>query len=332
MYLNCHTYYSLRYGTFPVEALCELAQKNRVKSLAVTDINNTSGCLSLIKIAAGYGINPLVGIDFRNGVAQQYVGISRNNEGFVQLNEHLSAHLHNEKKFEANAPFLPDCFVIYPFEKVLAEDKADFRDNEFIGVSVENLRKLKFSKIKKMKEKLVFMQSVSFRNKRDYNAHRLLRCIGLNTLLSKLPQEEQGRMSDKMMAMEAVETEFEDFPHILQNTEKLIAACKIDFSFQKDSVNQNLQVFGNSIEADEQRLRKLCYERLQLRYPNATEEVYARVEKELNAIISLGFVSYFLINLDIVEYAKSRIFPFIGRGSGANSIVAYILGITNVDP
>src|SRR5690606_22505801 len=61
-------------------------------------------------------------------------------------------------------------------------------------------------------------------------------------------------------------------------------------------------------------------------------ETYARVEKELQAIISLGFVSYFLINHDIVAYAKSKNYPFIGRGSGANSVVAYIIGITNVDP
>lgn len=332
MYLNCHTYYSLRYGTFSVEALCELAVKNGVKNLTLTDINNTSGCLSLIKIAGNYGINPLIGVDFRNGVEQQYVGIAKNNKGFLQLNEHLSQHLHIQKDFEKDAPVLPDCFVIFPFEKVVADKKTDFRENEFIGVSVENIGKLRFSEIKKMKEKLVILQSVSFRSKKDYNAHRLLRCIDLNTLLSKLPQSEQGKMSDKMIASEEIEAHFTEFPHILKNTQRIIDSCKLDFSFQKNSINQNLQVFGESIEADEQRLRELTYERLHKRYPNANEEVHARVEKELKAIIGLKFTSYFLINLDIVEYAKSQKFPFIGRGSGANSIVAYILGITNVDP
>ncbi|HET8885863.1 MAG TPA: DNA polymerase III subunit alpha [Salinimicrobium sp.] len=332
MYLNCHTYYSLRYGTFSVEALCELAVKNNVKSLALTDINNTSGCLSFVKIASNYGINPLIGVDFRNGVEQQYVGIAKNNEGFLQLNEHLSQHLHEKKDFEKDAPILPDCFVIFPFEKVISEKKTAFRENEFIGVSVEDLRKLRFSEIKKMKEKLVILQSVSFRSKKDYNAHRLLRCIDLNTLLSKLPQNEQGKMSDEMFSSEEIEVAFQDFPHILQNTQQIIDSCKVDFSFQKNSVNQNLQLSGESIEADEKYLKDLCYSNLHNRYPNASEEVYARVEKELNAIIGLKFTSYFLINLEIVKYAKSQNFPFIGRGSGANSIVAYILGITNVDP
>ena len=332
MYLNCHTYYSLRYGTFSVEELCELAVANGVKSLALTDINNTTGCLKLVKIAAEYGIKPLIGIDFRNDVKQQYIGIAKNNKGFVQLNEHLSNHLHNKNVFEKDAPVLPECYIIYPFEKVLTENKLNFRENEFIGISIENIGKLRFSKIKEMKEKLVILQSVSFRSKKDYNAHRLLRCIDLNTLLSKLPQREQGKMSDKMIASEEIEARFAEFPHILENTQRIFDNCKIDFSFQKNSTNQNLQVFGNSIEADEQRLKNLCYERLHKRYPNPTEEVYARIEKELNAIIGLNFTSYFLINLDIVEYAKSKNYPFIGRGSGANSIVAYILGITNVDP
>ena len=332
MYLNCHTYNSLRYGTFSVEELCLLANKHGVQSVAVTDINNTSACLEFLKIAAGFDIDPLVGIDFRNGVQQQYVGIARNNAGFRQLNEHLSAHLHQEKSFENNAPDLPDCYFIYPFEKVVADKKINFRENEFIGISVETLRKLKFSEYLKFSEKLVLLQTVSFRGKRDYNAHRLLRAIDNNTLLSKLPKSEQGAFSQQMISPGEVEREFEDYPHILQNTENIIQNCAVNFGFGKHRENQNLQVFGKSRKEDEKELRRLCFENVSKRYPDASEEVHLRLEKELEAIIRLGFVSFFLINYDIVQYAKSKKYPFIGRGSGANSIVAYIIGLTNVDP
>ena len=108
--------------------------------------------------------------------------------------------------------------------------------------------------------------------------------------------------------------------------------CKVEFGFGKKAVNRNLQVYGNSTEEDEDFLKKLCQENLSRRYPNATAEVHDRVAKELKAIIGLGFVSYFLINYDLVQYARSKNYPYIGRGSGANSIVAYIIGITNVDP
>ncbi|WP_339649176.1 DNA polymerase III subunit alpha [uncultured Salegentibacter sp.] len=331
IYLNCHTWYSLRYGTFSVEKLCELAREFKVESLAITDINNTSACLNFIKIASEYDVKPIVGIDFRNGVDQQYIGLAKNNEGFRQLNEHLSQQLHLKKDFKPEAPELPDCIIIYPFEKVLANKKTNFRNNEFIGVSVESLRKLKFSKYLEFKDKLVLQQSVSFRNKRDYNAHRLLRAIDNNILLSQLPESEQGSFSHQMIASEIITSEFEDFSYILENTQELVNACRVDFKFGKTQ-NRNLLVSGDSPEADVARLRKLCDDNLPKRYPKLETEVLERVEKELNAIIKLGFVSYFLINYDIVSYARSQNFPFIGRGSGANSIIAYIIGITNVDP
>lgn len=331
MYLNCHTYYSLRYGTFSVQELCELARKNGVKQLSVTDINNTSACLELIKIAPELGLKALVGIDFRNGTDQQYVGIAKNNQGYKQLNDHLSEHLHTKENFQNEAPSLPDCFIIYPFEKIAVLEKTDFRENEFIGISIESLRKLKFSAYRKMEEKLVILQTVSFRNKKDYNAHRLLRAIDKNTLLSKLAESEQGSFSHQMLPQENIKKEFEEFPHIIENTQRIIDSCKVNFEFGRGQ-NRNLQVEGNSAEEDKKKLTGLCYLNLPEKYPDADEKVHTRLKKELDTIIKLGFVSYFLINLEIVKYARSRHYPFVGRGSGANSIVAYILGITNVDP
>ncbi|WP_081209265.1 DNA polymerase III subunit alpha [Salegentibacter sediminis] len=332
MYLNCHTYYSLRYGTFSVEKLCKLAQKNAVSTLALTDINNTSACLDFIKQAPQYQITPIIGIDFRNGVDQQYVGIAANNTGFRELNTHLAEQLHQKKDFPADAPELPECFIIYPLEKVMSRKKIHFRTNEFIGVSAERLRKLKFSEYLNFEDKLVLLQSVSFRSKKDYNAHRLLRAIDNNTLLSKLPKEEQAPFSQKMFPEEELLKEFEDFPYIIENTRKLMQSCRVNFDFGANRINRNLQVFGNNKPDDINKLRELCYERLSKRYPSPTQEILERVEKELKAITALNFTPYFLINLDIVEYARSRNFPFIGRGSGANSIVAYIIGVTNVDP
>ncbi len=331
MYLNCHTYYSLRYGTFPVQELCALTRKNGVKQLAVTDINNTSACLEFIKLNKETEVKAIIGIDFRNGVDQKYIGIAKNNEGFRQLNEHLSNHLHKKKEFETEAPLLPDCFVIYPFEKIAALKKKDFRSNEFIGVSIDNLRKLKYSVYRKLKDKLVVLQTVSFRDKKDYNAHRLLRAIDNNTLLSKLPETEQGSFSHQMIPETELRKEFEDFPHILENTQNLIDSCNVDFEFGRGQ-NRNLLVAGKSTEEDIEKIQSLCYQKLPEKYPDASEEVRTRLKRELDTIIKLGFVSYFLINLDIVNYARSQNYPFVGRGSGANSIVAYILGITNVDP
>jgi len=333
MYLNCHTWFSLRYGTFSAEELCRLAKSKGISTVAVTDINNTSACLEFLKIAPSYGIKPLVGIDFRNDHQALYVGIAKNRHGFLRLNRYLSEHLHQKKAFSVIAPELEDCYFIYPFEQALQLPATAFQPQRLIGVGMYDLNRFKFSKFnaEEYQQHLVFLSSVTVRHQKDFNAHRLLRAIDLNTLLSKLPKTQQADKAHRMYAQKEVEEHFRDYPFILENTHQLIEGCRVDFEFGK-GLNQNLKVYTQSQQEDEALLRKLCDERLEKRYPHPSAYVHQRLAKELDAIIRLGFVSYFLINLYIVEYARSKDYPFIGRGSGANSIVAYILGITNVDP
>lgn len=332
MYLNCHTYYSLRYGTFSEIALLELAKENNVDSLALTDINNTSACLNFIRKAKEFNIKPIIGIDFRNGSKQLYVGLAKNNEGFKELNVFLSHHSEQKKALPELAPAFNDCYIIYPFEHVLQLEKSTFNENEFIGVSIEELRKLKFSKLKTYSDKLVVLQTVTVRSKRDFNAHRLLRAIDKNTLLSKLDTSEECKLSNQMFALKELKLAFEDFPHILENTSRILEDCQIDFSFGNDRTSQNLKLYTDSFDNDYKLLEKLCYDNLKRRYSEPNDKVINRLKTELKTIKELDFVSFFLINHDIVSYAKSKGYFHVGRGSGANSIVAYIIGITDVDP
>ncbi|MDO7173348.1 DNA polymerase III subunit alpha [Mariniflexile sp. AS56] len=332
MYINCHTYYSLRFGTFSEVDLLELAQKNSISTLVLTDINNTSACLNFTRKAKGFNIKPVIGIDFRNGVSQQFVGIAKNNEGFQELNTFLSEHSHHKKNIPNEAPSFQNVFIIYPFEKVLQNEKKVFHDNEFIGVSVEELKKLPFSAYKSYTDKLVIQQQVTIRNKRDFNAHRLLRAIDNNTLLSKLQSSEECKTTDVMLPLEDLKTACNQFPHIISNTEKILEACSIDFSFGKDRISQNQRVYLESPEADYELLEKLCEANLHKRYSKPTKKVKDRLYTELITIKTMDFVSYFLINYDIISYSKRMGYIHVGRGSGANSIVAYIIGITDVDP
>src|SRR5690554_6826276 len=332
MYLNCHSYYSLRYGTFSENELLELAKSNNISCLALTDINNTSACLNFIKQAEKYNIKPLVGIDFRNGAKQQFVGIAKNNTGFYELNYFLSQHLENKQYIANKAPEFQNAFVIYSFENVLEYEITSFRSNEFIGVSVEELRKLPFSKLKNLTDKLVIQQPVTIRNKKDFNAHRLLRAIDNNCLLSKLPTTEECLPTEKMLSKEDLLHAFSSFPHIIENTKYLINQCQIHFGFGAERSSQNLKIYKSSLETDFEYLKKLCFQGLPKRYKNPDKKVYGRLNKELEVIKSLDFVSFFLINHDIISYAKHQGYFHVGRGSGANSMVAYIIGITDVDP
>jgi DNA polymerase-3 subunit alpha len=107
LYLNCHSYYSLRYGTIKPTELLDLAVGNGLKSLVFTDINSTSACLDFVRLSEKRDILPVIGIDFRNGADQIYVGIAKNNAGFKELNEHLSEHIHSRTVFPDRAPFIP---------------------------------------------------------------------------------------------------------------------------------------------------------------------------------------------------------------------------------
>jgi len=94
-----------------IQELLEQARLYQQYCIALTDINNTSGCVNFIREAPAYGIKPVVGVDFRNGSQQQYVAIARNNEGFREINEHLTHHLHSELPFPDKAPKFQQAYV-----------------------------------------------------------------------------------------------------------------------------------------------------------------------------------------------------------------------------
>ena len=97
LYINCHTYYSLRYGTIKPERLLSLAKDKGIQTLALTDINSTSACLDFVRLSSKYDIKPVLGVDFRNGARQQFILLAKNNQGFQHINTYLSAFLHDAR-------------------------------------------------------------------------------------------------------------------------------------------------------------------------------------------------------------------------------------------
>jgi DNA polymerase-3 subunit alpha len=328
MYLNTHTYYSLRYGTIKPEALLQQALRQGVGTLALTDINSTSASLDFVRLAPKYAIKPVLGVDFRNGAAQQFVTLAKNNTALQHLNEYLSAILHSEKKYVPNRPeYIPDTYVIYPFQHNIEKLKA----HEYIGVKPSDLNQLKFSKWVKQQEKLVVLKTVSFQNKKGFNTHRLLRAIDNNTLLSKLSIAEQGNESDVMIPEEILKGVYAEYPQILKNTQHILAQCSVSFDFSKNKP-KNQRSYSYNAALDYKLLKRLAYNGLTYRYKKIGKRIFARLEKELQIIKEKQFVSYFLINWKILKYAREKGYYYVGRGSGANSIVAYLLRITDVDP
>ena len=329
MYLNSHTYFSLRYGTIKPEQLLAIASENKIQTLALTDINNTSACLEFVRLSSKYNIKPVLGVDFRNATQQQFVLIAKNNTGFFNINKYLSFFLHDPSmKIPEKAPNLEDVFVIYPY---IHQKTYTLKNNEFIGIKPQDLNQLKFSKWSTYRHKLVVLQTVSFQNKKGFNTHRLLRAIDNNTLLSKLPKSEQGQETDVLLPYNQLKNIYQEFPELLKNTMSVLKRCKITFETPKHTSN-NQKSYTNNELLDFRLLKRLTYQGLHYRDKKPGERIFKRIEKELTIIREKKFVTYFLINWKILKYARSKGYFYIGRGSGANSIVAYLLRITYVDP
>jgi len=309
--------------------LLALAHRSGIDTLALTDINSTAGSLNFVRLSEKYDVRPVLGIDFRNGTDQKFIGLAKNNKGFQELNEYLSYHLHQEIPIPDIAPVFEHAYIIYPFTSC---KKAMLNCDEYIGVRTRDFSRLPFSKWRDQQDKLVALQTMTFRSKRDFNAHRLLRAIDKNTLLSKLPKSEEGHVEDCFLSRKQMAEAFAPYPYLLENADKLLSNCTINFEFGDEQEHKNLKTYTGCETQDFKLMKRVCLRGFSYRYPNAGEEIHKRLEKELQIIKQKGFVSYFLINCKIVSYARKKNYFYVGRGSGANSIVAYLMRITDVDP
>ncbi|AFD05218.1 DNA-directed DNA polymerase III PolC [Solitalea canadensis DSM 3403] len=326
MYLNCHSSYSLRYGVLSVERLIELAKLHKVECLSLTDINNSTGAWEFGKLCRDAGIKPVIGIEFHHEGRLLYIGIAKNMEGFRELNEFLTTYNLSKKTLPVRPVDFPNAYVIYPWNN---QTFRELSENEFIGIRATDVNKLFGKQLLPVKHKLLALHPVTFENKSGRFLHAHLRAIDFNTLLSKLDRDDVAAADECFVSLDELRKTFDGYPFLLKNTELLLNSCSIDFDFEE---SKNRKTFtGNNYE-DKELLRKLAFEGLEYRYGKHNKVAGERILHELSIIDNMGFASYYLITHDIISYTISRGFYHVGRGSGANSIVAYCLKITDVDP
>ncbi|HOI31645.1 MAG TPA: DNA polymerase III subunit alpha, partial [Bacteroidales bacterium] len=326
MYLNNHSFYSLRYGTLSVEALVGQAKSFGIQALALTDINNTMGMVDFVRECRRQGIKPIAGVEFRNQDQLLYVGIARSNTGFRELNEMLTKHNLDDSPYPEEAPEMKDVFMIYPAG---SRKYGQLKENEFLGVRLSQVSRLLSSDLRFKQEKLVLMQPVTFRDEEDRYIHQNLCAVAHNELLSRMDPSAFAAVDEFMLPPVRLRAAFVLYPGLLKTTEWLVAECELDFDF---STIKNKKTFTGNAADDRDLLHKLAYDGLQYRYGSDDMRARRRVEEELAIIDKLGFSAYFLITWDVIRYSMSRGFYHVGRGSGANSVVAYCLRITDVDP
>lgn len=181
---------------------------------------------------------------------------------------------------------------------------------------------------------LIITNDTHYVKAEDHEAHDVLLCIQTGKTVHdenrmRFVPEFELKSEQEMASM---------FPYLdedlvaqaMANTGAIAERCHVDFQFDVSRLPVYDVPLGFTPETF---LRHQVTTRLKTRYPNPTQEVIERVEYELSVIESMGFASYFLIVADFIDYARQNQIPVgIGRGSGAASVVAYVLGITGLDP
>lgn len=299
MYLNCHSFYSLRYGTFPIDKLVKMAVENGIEKLALTDINNSMGVVDFVNTCNKNNVKPVAGIEFRDGNELLYIGIARNNEGFMELNEFLSLHNINKLPLPLQAPAFNHCYVIYPFGE---KSPQKLRDNEYTGIRSTELNRLLSVEFRNRQQKLVALCPITFDGEPGYELHRNLRAIDNNTLLSMLIPSQVAAPDELFTPPAELEKLFGYYPQIISNTHKLLGDCSINFDFTNP---KNKKIFSASAYDDNLLLEKLAMDGMVYRYGKNNKEAKQRIKHELGIIDKQGFSSYFLITWDIIRYTMS---------------------------
>src|SRR5436190_5851597 len=315
MFLNCHTAFSFKYGTLKVDALFEEARRCGVRKLILTEINNTASYIEMLRMCKvnapfngtdltefGKPAWPLeigVGVEFRKDNELLYVAIAKNNEGFERINRFLSFHNAEGKPLPTRAPVFEHAAIVYPFGKIDADQLHSY---EYIGIAKHQLHQFALHESQKTHpEKFVILHPVTFAGKIDFNVHRLLRAIDNNTLLSKLPPQQEALPDEIMMPEERLEGYFSNYPALIENTRMLMSECSITFELKTD---KNKKHVTGSVSMDWDFLVTKAWKGFEELYDVNDVDLRERFQRELNIIRMKGFCGYYLVAYDLVCFAK----------------------------
>lgn len=178
---------------------------------------------------------------------------------------------------------------------------------------------------------LVATNDVHYINREDANTQKILICIATNHTVDEENSLEFTSDNFYLKNEDEMRGLFADIPEAIKNTQKIADMCNFDFEFGNTKLPNFIVPDGQS-HYDYFRMK--CYDGLKKRYGENPDNIYVeRLEYELSVINNMGYVDYFLIVADFIQYARDKGIPVgPGRGSGAGSICAYCMGITNIDP
>lgn len=328
--LTLRSHHSLGWGTTPVAQLCRRARRLGYTRLALTDTDNLYGLWPFLAACRQEGLNPIVGAEITDPHRpRRAVCLVADAQGYPRLCRLLTRR-HTAVDFDlaAELPAHADGLV------VLTSDPQLLLRWHAAGVTVaaampraplpptHPLRKT----AREAGVPLTATPGTFFLEPEGHADHRLLRAIALNTTLERLPADQVAPPNAWLDSPQGYAARFAACPEAIANTRAIAERI----TFQGPDFGLVMPPWEHADDqAAEQALRRAAYAGARRRYGrDLTEPVVERLEYELAIIGRMRFAAYFLVVRDIVRHSPRT----CGRGSGAASLVAYSLGITNVCP
>ncbi len=368
IHLHTHSHYTFLQALPKVNELVEKAKKEGMDALALTDGGNMHGAIEFYKAAMKAGIKPILGVDAYLAPRSRHdrdqnidtkrsriVLLAENNEGYKNLlalvtkswTEGFYERPRMDKELlrehhKGIVALLPS-FASDVAQLLRASDKdgataalAEFRnifgaENVFLEIThhprvkghEELMRKI-IAIARQNDAPLVAQHDVYYLNPDDRGATETMR---------RIQQGERGRNEDEdfsFISEKTAEKFFKDTPEAIENTRKIADRCNLSFELGKWTFP--VVPVSPGFKNHDEELRAKAYAGIATRKLEETKEVTDRIEYELKIIIDKGFAVYYLIVADLLGFARSQGILTTTRGSAAGSLVAYLTGITNVDP
>jgi DNA-directed DNA polymerase III PolC len=351
MHLDVRSCYSFHDGVAKPADICVQAKDLGFDSIGLADVNGTYGLINFYVAAQAVGIHPVLGVTLsalpakgkaaledRDPTQAVATVLARSNEGYAeicllatmrQIDPHFSF-------VEALSRHTEHCFVLSDHRQLL-ESLAPLLGPRRLYVKVlpdygkhyraRQIEQLKLTRALSLQP--IACSDVRFLRPQDQSIHYVLRAIGqcatLQTACGVRPRQHYLSAPSELVGY------YYDCPEALTNARKLAERCEAGFELDRWQFPQLRLPNG---QPPDDALLTLCRRGLQWRYGSRAGDpkILERMEYELGVIRTLGFTNYFLFVYDIVREAAHRRMPCLGRGSAANSLVAYLLALTPVCP
>ncbi|MGQ9524106.1 MAG: DNA polymerase III subunit alpha, partial [Armatimonadota bacterium] len=361
-HLHNHSWFSFQDGTPAPEAIVKRAAELGMDAVALTDHDNVSGAVRLHRAALDARVKPIQGAEVTLEGGSHIVLLAKSPAGYAALCRIItSAHLNNPGQIDRKNPRAPwhavvenarDMFCLsgcrrgevarlllkgrYREAKQVALRLRDAFGAENTFLEMQNTGLPLTTRLNRLLAELaehigigiVATNNCHYLTRDDFPVHDVLTCIRTLTTLEDIHPERPLNARNHMASGQEMGELFREYPEALRNTELIAQQCEPALDLQR-SLFPRFQVPEG--ESAFSYLYKLVFAGARKRYGRLTPRIRDRLMHELDIICRLGFQEYFLVVWDVVRFARSKGIRYAGRGSAADSAVAYCLGITDVD-